>query len=58
MTFQCGIAQGSKLGRMQLLLYVIDIVILSSVMFPILFADDTNVIVNDNKYLPLITLLT
>ena len=38
----CGVPQGSILGPLLLLLHVNDIVEVSSVLIPILYADDTS----------------
>ena len=45
-TVLCRVLQGSILGKLLFLLYVNDVVNVSDNMFPILFADDTNVFIN------------
>ena len=48
-SISCGVPQGSILRPLLFSLYVNDMVIVSFLLFPILFADDTNILLNSKN---------
>ena len=56
-TIQCGVPQGSILGPLLFILYLNDLAKVSQTIYPLIFADDTNVFVAGKKVEELILIM-